>query len=73
MDHVYATSEVYGSSGTSLEEAIEKAIATAANQIRNLDWFEVKENSRAHRRGWFDRSLPGGSEARFSLRGEKLK
>lgn len=43
MDHVYATSEVYGSSGTSLEEAIEKAIATAANQIRNLDWFEVKE------------------------------
>lgn len=43
MDHVYATSEVYGSSENSIEEAVETAIKTADGHIRNLAWFEVKE------------------------------
>lgn len=43
MDNVYATSEVYGSSTDTIEDAIEKAIKTASGQLRNLDWFEVKE------------------------------
>ena len=43
MDHVYATSDVYGSSEKSIEDAVEKAVKTAAGHVRNLDWFEVKE------------------------------
>ena len=43
MDNVYATSEVYGSSSETIEDAIEKAVKTAAGHVRNLDWLEVKE------------------------------
>ncbi len=42
-DHVYSVSEIYGSSGSSVEEAIDNAIATASESLRNLDWFEVTE------------------------------
>ena len=42
-DHVYSVSEIYGSSGASVEEAIGNAIATASESLRNLDWFEVTE------------------------------
>lgn len=42
-DHVYSVSEIYGSSGDSVEEAIDNAIATASESLRNLDWFEVTE------------------------------
>jgi len=42
-DHVYSISEIYGSSGSSVEEAIDNAIATASESLRNLDWFEVTE------------------------------
>ena len=42
-DHVYSISEIYGSSGRSVEEAIDNAIATASESLRNLDWFEVTE------------------------------
>ena len=42
-DHVYSVSEIYGSSGDSVEEAIGNAIATASESLRNLDWFEVTE------------------------------
>ncbi len=43
MDHVYATSEIYGSSSESIEDAIACAIKTAGANLRNLEWFEVKE------------------------------
>lgn len=43
MDNVYATSDVYGSSKNSIEDAVENAVKTASSHVRNLAWFEVKE------------------------------
>jgi flavin-binding protein dodecin len=42
-DNVYAISEIVGSSTTSIEEAIENALARARKTLRNLDWFEATE------------------------------
>ncbi|GAB4393957.1 MAG: dodecin family protein [Kiloniellaceae bacterium] len=42
-DHVYSVTEVYGSSGDSLDGAIKNAIGTASKSLRNLEWFEVTE------------------------------
>ena len=47
MDNVYAISEIVGSSTSSIEDAIEQAIATASNSLKNLAWFEVTE-TRGH-------------------------
>ena len=41
VDHVYKIVEIVGSSTTSIEEAIETAIARASNTIRGIPWFEV--------------------------------
>ncbi len=46
-DHVYKKVELVGSSPKSIEAAIENAISTANNSLRNLDWFEVIE-TRGH-------------------------
>ncbi len=46
-DHVYSITELVGSSKKSVEDAITKAVATAAKTLRNLDWFEVIE-TRGH-------------------------
>jgi flavin-binding protein dodecin len=46
-DHVYKVIEIVGSSTTSLEDAIQGAIARAAKTLHSLDWFEVKE-TRGH-------------------------
>lgn len=40
-DHVYKKIELVGSSTKSIEGAIENAVQTAGNSVRNLDWFEV--------------------------------
>ena len=40
-DHVYKKTEIVGSSKTSIEDAIEKAIKRASKTLKNLDWFEV--------------------------------
>ena len=42
-NHVYAISELVGSSPDGLEEAIENAVGSASESLRNLDWFEVTE------------------------------
>ena len=42
-DNVYAVSKVVGTSKTSIEDAIQNAIATASKTLKNLDWFEVTE------------------------------
>ncbi|MFW5474526.1 dodecin [Knoellia sp. CPCC 206450] len=42
-NHVYAISELVGSSPDGLEEAIENAVSSASESVRNLDWFEVTE------------------------------
>ena len=39
----YKVVELVGSSDESVQQAIDGAIARAAQTIRNLDWFEVKE------------------------------
>ena len=46
-DNIYKVIEVVGSSESSIEDAIEKAIARAATTIHDLRWFEVKE-TRGH-------------------------
>jgi dodecin len=46
-DHVYKLVEVVGSSATGTDDAIRKAIETAASTLRHVDWFEVTE-TRGH-------------------------
>ena len=42
-DHVYRLSEIVGSSTTGVDDAIRTAIKKAAQTVRNIEWFEVKE------------------------------
>jgi dodecin len=46
-DHVYKTIELVGSSSRGVEDAVQKAVAKAAQTIRNLRWFEVLD-TRGH-------------------------
>jgi flavin-binding protein dodecin len=43
MDHVYKSIELTGSSETSVDDAIRKAIAKASKSLHNLRWFEVTQ------------------------------
>ena len=43
MSHVYPVTEIYGSSPTSIDDAIRNAVASAHQSIRHLEWFEVTE------------------------------
>ncbi|MBD1552918.1 dodecin [Pseudomonas typographi] len=45
--HTYKKVELVGSSATSIEDAINNALAEAAKTIDNLEWFEVSE-TRGH-------------------------
>ena len=42
-DHIYKKIELGGSSKSSVEDAIQNAIATASKSLDHLDWFEVQE------------------------------
>ena len=46
-NHVYKLLELTGSSATGIEDAVNKAIAKAAETVRNIHWFEVIE-TRGH-------------------------
>jgi flavin-binding protein dodecin len=46
-DHTYQKIEIVGSSPTSIEDAIQGAIARAAKMHSNMNWFEVVE-TRGH-------------------------
>lgn len=46
-DHVYKKIEIVGSSTTSIEDAIENAVARAGKTLENMGWFEVVE-TRGH-------------------------
>lgn len=48
-DHVYKKIELTGSSSTSIEDAVNKAVERASKTIRNMRWFEVVET-----RGYID-------------------
>jgi flavin-binding protein dodecin len=49
-DHVYKTIELVGSSTRGMDDAVQKAIAKAAETVRNLRWFEVLD-TRGHIEG----------------------
>lgn len=42
-NHVYAISELVGSSPDGVEAAVKNALQSASQTVRNLDWFEVTE------------------------------
>ena len=43
MDHVYKSIELTGSSVSSVDDAIRKAIAKASKSLHSLRWFEVTQ------------------------------
>jgi hypothetical protein len=45
--HIYKKLEIVGSSPTSIEEAVNNAVAKAAETIRNIRWVEIVE-TRCH-------------------------
>ena len=57
-DHIYKTIELVGSSSTSVEDAIRKAVAKAAETVRNRRWFAVTE-TRGH--------IDGGAVAHWQV------
>ena len=42
-NHIYKKIELVGSSPTSIEEAVQNAIAKASKTVRDMRWFEVVE------------------------------
>jgi flavin-binding protein dodecin len=43
-EHIYKQIELTGSSKTSMEDAIQNAIAKASKTLHNLNWFQVVES-----------------------------
>jgi dodecin len=46
-DHIYKSVEITGSSTQGVQQAIDNAVAKAAETLRHLEWFEVI-SSRGH-------------------------
>jgi flavin-binding protein dodecin len=46
-NHVYKSLELTGSSNSTIEDAINNAIAKASESVRNIQWFSVVE-TRGH-------------------------
>ncbi|MCM5704342.1 dodecin [Larsenimonas salina] len=46
-DNVYKSVELTGSSTTSIEDAVERALEKASSTIENMQWFEVT-STRGH-------------------------
>ena len=42
-DRTYRVTEIVGTSGESIEDAIRNGVRRAAQTLRHLDWFEVTE------------------------------
>lgn len=42
-DNVYKKIELTGSSQTSIEDAVNRAVSKASQTVRNMRWFEVSE------------------------------
>jgi dodecin len=49
-DHVYKIIEIVGSSETSIEDAIDRAVTRASKSVREIRWFEVA-STRGHVKG----------------------
>lgn len=46
-EHIYKIIEIAGSSETSIDDAIQRAVARAAQTLKHLRWFEVVQ-TRGH-------------------------
>lgn len=46
-DHVYKTVEITGSSTTSIDDAVKRAVERAGKTLSNMRWLEVTD-TRAH-------------------------
>jgi flavin-binding protein dodecin len=46
-DHIYKHIELTGTSSTTVEDAIQSAVARASKTVRNMRWFELTE-TRGH-------------------------
>ena len=57
-DNVYKVIEIVGTSPTSIEDAVQGAVARAATTVRDIRWFEVVE-TRGH--------VEGGKVAHFQV------
>ena len=53
-DHVYKLIELTGTSTTSIEDAVDKAIKRAHKTIKNLGWFQVVETRGSIAKGKVD-------------------
>lgn len=42
-DHIYKQIDLVGSSTVSIDDAVARAIAKAAETVRNIHWFQVVE------------------------------
>lgn len=62
-DHIYRVIEMVGTSGKSIEDAIQSAIDSAYKTLRNLRWFEIVRQS-GHIR-WQGQSLSGDAQGRL--------
>ncbi|MDQ4501339.1 dodecin [Sinomonas sp. ASV322] len=40
--HTYSVSEIVGTSPEGIDQAIKNGLATAAQTVRHIDWFEVQ-------------------------------
>lgn len=49
-DHVYKIVEIVGSSPTSIEDAVKRAVERASQTLREIRWFEIVE-TRGHVEG----------------------
>mgnify|MGYP001821164862 CR=1 FL=1 len=50
-DHVYKKIELTGTSKSSMEEAVDNALAKAKQSVHNMRWFEVTETRGAIEEG----------------------
>ncbi len=42
-NHIYKMIELVGTSNTSIEDAVQSAVAKAARTMRNVGWFQIVE------------------------------
>lgn len=60
--NVYKVTEIVGTSEQSISDAIQNAITTASQSLRNLEWFEVDQV-----RGWINNDKVGHYQVTLKL------
>ncbi len=67
-DHVYELIELTGTSTTSIEDAVSKALKLAHKTIKNLGWFQVTETRVSIDKGKVQHSQAGVKTPWWSAR-----